>query len=104
MLAGLLRRIGYPLAGAAALVAARHGALPATAALVLQNNLLVSQPARPVRFRVNNIRAGELNPVTGTVFWGLRAGNSNTNGFSNVAIGTDAFKLNANGSNKPLLP
>ncbi|HEX6180419.1 MAG TPA: hypothetical protein VFZ47_04190, partial [Chitinophagaceae bacterium] len=49
---------------------------------------------QPLRFRVNNIPAGELNPLSGNVFWGLRAGQSNTAGFSNIAIGTDALKSN----------
>ena len=49
---------------------------------------------QPLRFRVNNIPAGELHPLSGNVFWSLRAGQSNTTGFSNIAIGTDALKLN----------
>jgi hypothetical protein len=49
---------------------------------------------KPLRFRVNNIKAGELHPGTGNVFWGLRAGNSNTTGFSNIAIGIGALKSN----------
>ncbi|MBL7737939.1 MAG: tail fiber domain-containing protein [Chitinophagaceae bacterium] len=54
---------------------------------------------RPLRFRVNGIRAGELNPALGNVLWGLRAGEYNTTGYSNVAIGTDALKLNSVRSN-----
>ncbi len=49
---------------------------------------------QPLRFRVNNIPAGELHPLSGNIFWGLRAGQSNSTGFSNIAIGTDALKLN----------
>jgi hypothetical protein len=49
---------------------------------------------QPLRFRINNSQAGELHPVTGNVFWGLRAGTASTTGFSNIAIGTDALKAN----------
>src|SRR6266487_873391 len=49
---------------------------------------------QPLRFRINNIQAGELHPVTGNIFLGLHAGEANTTGFSNVAIGTDALRLN----------
>ena len=49
---------------------------------------------RPLRVRVNNIQVGELHPETGNISWGLRAGQGNTTGFSNVAIGTDALKFN----------
>jgi hypothetical protein len=48
---------------------------------------------QPLRFRVNNTQAGELNP-SGNVFWGLRAGQANASAYSNIAIGTDALKLN----------
>ncbi len=47
-----------------------------------------------LHFRVNNIQAGELHPLTGNVFWGLRAGSANTAGFSNIAIGTGALLSN----------
>jgi trimeric autotransporter adhesin len=49
---------------------------------------------RPLRFRVNGIRAGELSPSTGNVFLGLRAGESAVTGYSNVAIGTGALQAN----------
>lgn len=55
--------------------------------------------SQPLRFRINNIQAGELHPATGNVFWGLRAGQANTNGISNIAIGTNALRLNTNGTN-----
>ena len=42
---------------------------------------------QPIRFRINNIQAGELNPQTGSIFWGLRSGLHNSAGFSNIAIG-----------------
>ena len=49
---------------------------------------------QPLHFRINNVQAGELHPVTGNIFWGVRAGQLNTTGFSNIAIGTDALRLN----------
>jgi len=54
---------------------------------------------RPLRFRVNGIKAGELTAVSGNIFFGLRSGETNMWGFSNIAIGTDALKLNSNRSN-----
>lgn len=49
---------------------------------------------QPLRFRVSNVQAGELNPLTGNVFWGLNAGSANNAGFSNIAIGTGALVSN----------
>jgi trimeric autotransporter adhesin len=54
---------------------------------------------QPLRFRINNIQAGELNPQTGDIFWGLRSGLHNGGGFSNIAIGSDALNANTNISN-----
>ena len=54
---------------------------------------------QPLRFRINNIKAGELHPATGNIFWGLHAGESNSAGFSNIAIGTDALKFDIEGAN-----
>lgn len=54
---------------------------------------------QPLRFRINNINAGELHPGSGNIFWGLRAGQSNTLAHGNIAMGTDALKLNTFKSN-----
>jgi trimeric autotransporter adhesin len=54
---------------------------------------------QPLHFRINNIQAGELNPASGNVFWGKNAGQANTTGFSNIAIGTDALKMNTMAGN-----
>src|SRR5215212_2358739 len=62
------------------------------------NQFLGTTDNQPLRFRINNIKAGELNS-SGNIFWGLRAGQSNTSGFSNVAIGTDALKFDVTGAN-----
>jgi trimeric autotransporter adhesin len=61
------------------------------------NQFIGTTDNQPLRFRVNNIRAGELHPASGNISWGLRAGQSNTTGTNNIAIGTDALKLNASG-------
>lgn len=53
---------------------------------------------QPLQFRVNNIRAGELNPSNGNIYWGLRTGHHqnqhNLNVHSSIGIGTDALKMN----------
>src|SRR5882724_3647859 len=51
-----------------------------------------------LRFKINNSNAGYLTN-DGNVFWGLRSGHSNTSGYSNIAIGIDALKLNTSSSN-----
>jgi len=53
---------------------------------------------QPVHFRINNVQAGELHPLTGNIFWGMRAGQTNATGLNNIAIGTDALKFNAGSS------
>ncbi|HKC36398.1 MAG TPA: hypothetical protein VKB95_10065, partial [Chitinophagaceae bacterium] len=58
------------------------------------NNFIGTTNNQPLRFRVNNTQTGELNSVTGNIFWGSQSGQSNTTGFSNIAIGTDALKFN----------
>lgn len=58
------------------------------------NQFIGTTDNQPLRFRINNIQAGELHPATGNIFWGSRAGRGNTTGFSNVAIGTDALNTN----------
>ncbi|MBL7745478.1 MAG: tail fiber domain-containing protein [Chitinophagaceae bacterium] len=49
---------------------------------------------QPLLFRVNNVKAGEINPVTYSAFWGKGAGQNNSSGRSNVAIGVDALRSN----------
>src|SRR5215470_18275137 len=67
-------------------------ALTGNAGINSANQFLGTTDNQPLRFRINNIQAGELHPTTGDIFLGLRSGQSNTTGFSNVAIGTDALK------------
>ncbi|MBK7214894.1 MAG: tail fiber domain-containing protein [Bacteroidales bacterium] len=52
---------------------------------------------KPLRFRINNTWAGELNPSTSNVFLGRNAGQSNTSGNSNVAIGEQSLSANSTG-------
>lgn len=71
-------------------------------------NFLGTIDNRPLLLRVNNIRAGEINPASGNIALGLRSlplnkqpvyDESDPKGFSNVAIGTDALKNNTTGHN-----
>jgi len=50
-------------------------------------------------FKVNNNRAGFLDPGTNSVFYGIGAGSSNTLGNNNTLIGYNSFKSNLVGSN-----
>src|SRR5687768_11944810 len=51
-----------------------------------------------LRFKINSVNAGLLGN-NGNVFWGLRSGNNNSTGTSNIGIGIDALKLNTIKSN-----
>jgi hypothetical protein len=66
-------------------------------------NFLGTTDARALFFRVNNIKAGILHPVSGNVAFGKRALNVNrlgsNEGHSNIAIGTDALRNNLSGRN-----
>ena len=53
---------------------------------------------KPLNFRVNNLYAGQLHPLTGNVFWGMAAGQNNA-GYSNVGIGRGALFSNSAISN-----
>src|SRR4030095_4261001 len=61
------------------------------------NQFIGTTDNQPLRFRINNVQVGELHPVTGNIFWGLRAGQANATGFSNIAIGMDALISNKDG-------
>ena len=63
------------------------------------NQFVGTTDNQPLRFRINNIQSGELHPVTGNIFWGVHAGEANTSGFSNIAIGTGALKFDIEGTN-----
>ncbi len=52
---------------------------------------------QPLRFRINNTWAGELNVSTGNIFLGMTTGQSNTTGYYNIATGTSALSFNTTG-------
>ena len=54
-------------------------------------NFIGTTDAQPLRFRVNNLWAGEIHPTSGNVFLGLGAGQSNTTGDGNTANGYHAL-------------
>lgn len=55
---------------------------------------------QPLRFRVKNNPVGELNPVNGNISWGLHAGEVDSAGFSNIAIGPGALQSNTTSANQ----
>lgn len=57
------------------------------------NQFVGTTDNQPLRFRINNINAGELHPVSGNIFFGLHAGEANILGGNNIAIGRDALKF-----------
>jgi trimeric autotransporter adhesin len=63
------------------------------------NQFIGTTDNQPLRFRVNDVQAGEMDPETGSIFWGVRAGQNSTSGFSNIAIGTGALKVNTEVAN-----
>lgn len=96
----LMVNIGTPAAPNWLAVASQGGwSLGGNAGINPSTQFIGNTDNQPLRFRVNNVPAGELHPLTGNIFWGLRAGQSNTTGFSNVAMGIDALKLNTVRSN-----
>jgi len=74
-------------------------ALNGNASIDAGNQFLGTTDNQPLRFRVNNMRTGELDPVTGNIYWGLLAGQSNTIGYSNIGIGAGALKSSADVTN-----
>ena len=65
------------------------------------NQFIGTTDNQPLRFRINNIKAGELNPATGNIFWGKNAGQNSQNnitGANNIAIGTSALQNNTTGT------
>src|SRR5215831_3889899 len=63
------------------------------------NQFVGNTDNQPLHFRINNIQAGELHPLTGNIFWGMHTGESNTTGFSNTAVGIAALNLNTSAAN-----
>jgi hypothetical protein len=57
-------------------------------------NFIGTTDNQPLRFRVNNAWAGEIHPTTGNLFFGLGAGQANTIGVANTAIGEHSLFAN----------
>ena len=62
-------------------------------------NFMGTTDNQPLRFRVNNLWAGEIHPASGNLFLGLGAGNATTSGTKNTAIGEHSLFANSSGSN-----
>jgi trimeric autotransporter adhesin len=60
-------------------------------------NFIGTTDNQPLRFRVNNLGAGEIHPTNGNLFLGLGAGQSNTTGNNNTAVGNNALASNTTG-------
>jgi hypothetical protein len=53
-------------------------------------NFLGTSDNQPLRFKVNNLWAGEIHPTSGNIFLGVNAGLANTTGSLNTALGLGA--------------
>jgi hypothetical protein len=56
-------------------------------------NFLGTTDNKPLKFRVNNLKAGEINPVNDNTYLGRQAG-ENSSGSNNVAVGSFALQSN----------
>jgi trimeric autotransporter adhesin len=61
------------------------------------NQFIGTTDEQPLRFRVNNTWAGEIHPTSYNVFLGLGAGQANTSGQANTAIGYHSLLVNTDG-------
>ena len=61
-------------------------------------NFLGTTDNQSLLFKINNTNAGHLG-IGGNTFWGLKSGDINNTGFSNVAIGNYALNKNIRGAN-----
>src|ERR1041385_8582376 len=57
----------------------------------ITSQFLGTTDLNPLRLRLNNAWAGELNPSLRNIFVGLGAGESGSSGFANIGIGTGAL-------------
>ena len=62
-------------------------------------NFIGTSDNHALRFKVNSFWAGDLNPSSGNVSFGINAGQAVTGGYSNVAIGNNALYSNTTSSN-----
>lgn len=68
------------------------------------SNFIGTTDNLPLKFRVNNLVAGEINPSNNNVFFGLRAGENNgINGYFNTGVGSFSLSQNFNGSSNTAL-
>jgi trimeric autotransporter adhesin len=63
------------------------------------NNFIGTTDAQPLRFRTNNVWAGEIHPTNDNTFLGINAGEANTTGTNNTAFGYQSLYLNNAGKN-----
>jgi hypothetical protein len=54
---------------------------------------------KPLNFRIGNVQAGRIDSAKQNVFWGYKAGVSNTSGSGNIALGQAALFNNTDRSN-----
>jgi trimeric autotransporter adhesin len=66
-------------------------------------NFIGTTNAQPLRFRVNNLSAGEINFVNDNISFGFQSFAANTTGFSTTAIGSKALFSNTTGSGNTAL-
>jgi trimeric autotransporter adhesin len=52
---------------------------------------------QPLCFRVNNMKVGEINSLTGNLSFGLRSLNANISGLLNIALGINSLRNNISG-------
>jgi trimeric autotransporter adhesin len=52
----------------------------------------------PLNFKVNNLKAGRLDPILRNSFWGIEAGANNITGTNNTAIGSSSLQKNTTGT------
>ncbi|MEO6718799.1 MAG: tail fiber domain-containing protein [Ferruginibacter sp.] len=61
-------------------------------------NFIGTTNNQPLRFRVNNTWAGEIHPTSGNVFLGVAAGQANSAGQGNTAVGDHSLFANTDGN------
>lgn len=79
--------------------AAQSWKLVGNSATNSSSNFIGTTDLQPLKFRINNIPAGELNPINGNTALGVNTLLLNTTGTGNVAIGTNALYHNTTGRN-----
>ena len=86
-------RFQYAASGSSSL----DWSLTGNASTVDGTNFLGTTDNVPLNFRVNNLKAGRIDPTLANTFYGILSGNANTTGNSNTAIGAYALQTNAVG-------